>query len=173
MINILHTLLLFTCFAVGGHPVHISMTSINYNAQNKGFDITMKLYVDDFETIVNQKYGVALQLGTPTEHPQATNTAIKYMSEHFSLRIDNKKYSVSDFKFMGKQLADHSVWFNFFCQTNTPINQIALSNSLMSDMFTDQTNLVIVTYSGQEKGYSLNLQDTTIIIDAKAPFKTN
>ena len=58
-------LLLF--FILVFHPVHVSVTSMEYNEGENIFLVSFKVFTDDFETIVEEKYGVNLNLGKEDE----------------------------------------------------------------------------------------------------------
>ena len=52
-------LFLFSFF----HPVHVSITSIEYIEGKNSFEVSFKLFWDDFEAIIASKYDVLLNLG--------------------------------------------------------------------------------------------------------------
>ena len=44
------------------HPIHVSVTNIEYVDKNKIFDISFKIYTDDFENIISHKYGIRFKI---------------------------------------------------------------------------------------------------------------
>ncbi|MFC2121950.1 DUF6702 family protein, partial [Bacteroidota bacterium] len=45
------------------HPLHVSLTNIEYQKEDKTFKIAFKIFTDDFEEILNRKYSVVMNLG--------------------------------------------------------------------------------------------------------------
>ena len=149
------------------HPIHVSITNIEYQPDKKVFDISCKLFADDFEAVIKQKYGVELKSGQPGELSDYKKYTYKYIAEHLSLKINNKEFNEEKLFFIKKKLNEEAVWLYFQYPFNNEIEHVTLTNTLMNDKFTDQTNLVIFTHFGLQKGYSLNNHDTTIDIDVK------
>ncbi|NPA67446.1 MAG: hypothetical protein GXO50_02435, partial [Chlorobi bacterium] len=75
------------------HPVHFSVTNMEYNEQNKEFDISIKLFADDFEKIVNRNYNVVLNLGKENCLKNAGEYIDKYVKKHFIIIFDKKLVS--------------------------------------------------------------------------------
>ena len=143
------------------HPVHVSVTNIEYMESEKRFEVSFKLFYDDFETIISDKYNVQLQLGTETRLANEDIYFLMYINERFQLSADGKILHPS---FKSRRMNDDSIWLYFYFERITPAKKIEVRNSLMMDLFPDQKNLVIFKSKGLEKGYILKSKNDKIDI---------
>jgi len=82
-------LLLF--FLLAFHPVHVSVTSIEYNKEEEIFLVSFKVFTDDFETNIERKYGVNLNLGKENELKNASEYFSRYFRESFSFIVNGEE----------------------------------------------------------------------------------
>jgi len=52
------TLIVFFIINCSMHPVHVTVTNIDFNSSNKTFDISMKLFLDDFQNVILKNHQV-------------------------------------------------------------------------------------------------------------------
>lgn len=143
------------------HPVHVSVTNIEYMESEERFEVSFKLFYDDFETIISNKYNVQLFLGTEERLDNEEIYFLRYIRERFQLIADGEVLEPS-FRF--RKMNDDSIWLYFYFDRKTPVNKIEVINSLMMDLFLDQSNLVIFKSKGTEKGYILKSKKDKIDI---------
>lgn len=154
----LDILLLITFFF---HPVHVSVTNIEYMESEKRFEVSFKIFYDDFETIISDKYNVQLHLGTEKGLENEDIYFLMYIKERFQLFADGE---LLDPGFKSRRMNDDSIWLYFYFERITPAKKIEVRNSLMMDLFPDQKNLVIFKSKGLEKGYILKSKNDKIDI---------
>lgn len=133
------------------HPIHVSVTEINYNARQRSVEIAVKIFIDDLETAL-QKAGLGQhQLNTPKEvQASATDALMQYLARHLELRDKNRAFPL---RFVGREYEGEAVWI--YCEIpgiKRPEN-LSLRNTILLDQFEDQKNLVnIRKSSGSEEG---------------------
>ena len=133
------------------HPVHVSYTNVEYNADKKQFHILFKIFADDFDLIIKKKYNVFLNL-EKGKTPEGYDKIIsKYILEHFKIVVDNKDYTKTRLKFINLELKEKAVWFNYTYKYKGNSKHFELWNSLMTDLYYDQTNLLIFNYHSFQK----------------------
>jgi hypothetical protein len=142
------------------HPVHLTYTNIEFNSSAARFEIMIKLFVDDFNTIIINKYGKDLKLleGNPAEG--ASKYIDRYILEHFRLIINGKDKTRSDMKFEKMEFKEQSIWLYYNYGFKANCNFIDINNSLMTDLYQDQTNLLIFTYRNEQKAIRFSNQKT-------------
>lgn len=146
------------------HPMHVSVTNIDYNQNKKYFDISLKLFLDDFITVLKMKNNRNIDLNkshSSSEENDNIKAINNYLSTHFSLEINNRKIKFINFEFVQKKINNESVWLYYKLPFEKKISNIKIYNSLLIDLFPDQTNLVIVTINGEQKGFNLNNKENT------------
>lgn len=144
------------------HPIHVSVTSIEYMTGDQEFKVAFRIFYDDFESIIGIKYGIQLQLGTPYELDEGPEYFDRYISEKFIFNVDGQ---VLKPEFQYKEIIDFSIWLYYIYKCPDEIQHILLKNELMMDMFDDQTNLLIIKYRDFEKGYSIRRGEENIDIN--------
>lgn len=150
--HILYLNTLFFCLIP--HPLHLTVTNIEFDKENNVFKISLKIFMDDFEKIIEKKYGVALNLGKENELPDAENYFNKYIFENFNIII-NKKNKKNKLNFKGKKTDTQAVWLYYEYTAIKKIRSFEVYNSILCDLYKDQINLVIFCYKDIQKGIRL------------------
>lgn len=151
-------LLLF--FLLIFHPVHVSVTSMEYNKGEKIFLVSFKVFTDDFETIVERKYGVSLNLGKEDELKNANEYFSRYFMESFIFRVNGEE--LKEPVFLEKKMDDIAVWLYYKYPTPGNVEEVEIENIIMLNMFMDQSNLLIFKYNDFEEGFIFNREKVKI-----------
>ena len=142
-------LLLF--FLLVFHPVHVSVTSMEYNKGEKIFLVSFKVFTDDFETIVERKYGVDMKLGKKDELKNANEYFSRYFRESFSFMVNGEE--LKEPVFLEKKMDDIAIWLYYRYPISGNVERVDIKNIIMLDIFRDQSNLLIFKYNDFEKGF--------------------
>ena len=145
-------LLLF--FLLVFHPVHVSVTSVEYNKGEKIFLVSFKVFTDDFETIIERKYGVSLNLGNEEELKNADEYFSRYFRESFSFIVNGEE--LREPVFLEKKINDIAVRLYYKYPMSGNVEKVEIKNIIMLDMFMDQSNMLIFKYNDFEKGFIFN-----------------
>ena len=156
-------LLLF--FLLAFHPVHISVTSMEYNKEEEIFLVSFKVFTDDFETNIERKYGVNLNLGKENELKNASEYFSRYFRESFSFIVNGEE--LKEPVYLEKKMNDIAVWLYFKYPTSGDVEEVEIKNVIMLDMFMDQSNLLIFKYNDFEEGFIFNSKKVKIQFQLK------
>ena len=159
--NTLFALALLWCLSPGtSHPLHVSVTEIEYDEKEKELEVTMRIFADDLESALKQELGIP---DLDLMHPTGTTTTEmmnKYVSKYFSVSLDQKSQPLH---YLGEEL-DGNV---LICYVQVPNvkkwKSITVHNRVIIDLHQDQSNLVHVTVRGEVRSMRLtedNLEDT-------------
>ena len=151
-------LLLF--FLLVFHPVHVSVTSMEYNKGEKIFLVSFKVFTDDFETIVERKYGVNLNLGKEDELENANEYFSRYFRESFSFMVNGEE--LKEPVFLEKKMDDIAIWLYYRYPISGNVERVDIKNIIMLDIFRDQSNLLIFKYNDFEKGFIFDREKVKI-----------
>ena len=156
MIHLIFTLL---CFL---HPVHVSITNINLNSELNTAELSFQFFTDDFIRIILSNVGHDIPGSQKKEVEEENIQDINnYIFSMFSIKINNDTELSFDFQHIKQN--EESIWIYY--KGTLPegrIENITLTNKLMLDLYSDQTNLVIMDYNGIEKGFTFNLRKNNI-----------
>jgi hypothetical protein len=146
--------ILFTGLLLG-HPLHVSLTSIDINPEQKEALVTCKFYTDDFSLLFYHLYEKNIKPETEKEFTDAELDLInKYMNGSFSMVTGKDTIAL---EYLRKDQNEESIWLYYKgILPKNKIKTVLLTNKLLLDLYEDQTNLVIITNKLVEKGYTFN-----------------
>ena len=143
---------------IHSHPMHVSFTSINIDSTQRQATVSCKFYPDDFSLLFFHLYEKSVKPEKEKPFTPGEQSLInKYMGNAFILVAGSDTVALD---FVRKDQDDEFVWLHYSgaLPQGNPRN-LVLTNTLMLDLFDDQTNLVIVSDGSAEKGYSFNYRN--------------
>jgi hypothetical protein len=126
------------------HPIHASITTIELNTKAHTLEIACKIFADDLEECVKKATGTQLYLGSPKELPNASALIEGYLRRHVRFAGDAQKLFAS-WKFVGRETEGDAVWCYLEIPNVHAVKRLTISNTVLTDLHDDQTNLVNVT----------------------------
>ena len=146
------------------HPVHVSLLNVDLNPETGKIEIVFKLFSDDIERLIMSKYNVELDITGKVDPGEKIEFINSYIDESFELRINGTK--IDHWKYAGNQINEEAIWLYYNNMWTGKMNEVSITNTVLMDFFEDQTNMVIVGWSGKQNGYSLNnkKRDITLIL---------
>lgn len=142
------------------HPVHVSVSNVDLFPDQGEIQMSFKIFSDDFENIIKQKYGVQLEITKQVNPGIDTSVVNRYISESFSLSVNGTE--IDKLKYVKTQLNEEAIWLFYEYEHTGKIESIKIINSVMMDMFEDQINLVIITCHDKQNGYRLDNKNRII-----------
>lgn len=151
----------FYSFLLWVHPIHISVTEINYNEKSKSFQIVSRIFVDEMEL------GVRAQLKQPDldilEPKNGSTTQVliqNYLAQHFKIKIDGKPTKQI---FLGFEKEDVSLVCYIEIENVKKLKTLEVMNDVVTEIHDDQSNLVHVTYKSPVKSVRLTREKVSEI----------
>lgn len=137
-------------FLSGIHPIHVSVTEIAYDEEEKELEIMLRAFTDDIEL------GIRQQRNDPALNVQAVpnlkSMLWDYVQPHITVRLDGKPHPL---KYIGYEKEDDVFVFYIQVQPVKPWKTIEIKNSLLTDVYNDQSNLINVTHRAKTKSLRL------------------
>ncbi|HTH57325.1 MAG TPA: DUF6702 family protein [Cyclobacteriaceae bacterium] len=135
------------------HPIHISVTEINYNEKSKSLQMTTRIFADELELGVRaQRKEAELDLFEPKNGMTTKQMVQNYLLEHVKIKIDGKSAKMN---FLGFEKEDISIVSYIEIENVKKLKAIEVFNDLVTELHEDQSNLVHVTYKGPVKSTRL------------------
>lgn len=147
----MHWLLIFAWGIL--HPFYISVTEINHNTRSNRLEITLRIFADDFESALKQKYKTQLDIIKPNDKKKVDSLISIYVKEHLHLVVEKKKLP---FKFIGYEWNDASVWCYFETEPINTFKTITVGNSILHDFTEQQVNMIHVKTKGKTQSTKLD-----------------
>lgn len=147
--------LLYAALAL--HPLHITITNIDYNKKEGHIDISIKLFKDDLALVLSQKYKQQIDLEKEQKPGESDSVIARYVEENFKLEIDQQKVMLN---LKDKKIDHEAVWLTYNIDMKHKVGELKIENSLLTDLYNDQKNLVIVNFDSRQKGFTLSKDES-------------
>ncbi len=147
MITLFYSFLLFL------HPIHLSVSEINYNEKDKALQITSRIFLDDLElSIQNELNEKELDLLEPGKGRTTQQLINDYVTKRLTIKLDGK---IQKLNFLGFEREDPAVICYIEIENVKKFKSIEIKNDVIMETHHDQSNLVHVTYKGPVKSLRL------------------
>lgn len=139
------------------HPVHISVTEIEFDEKEKTLEIMMRVFMDDMETTLrNSMNKPELDVFDPKNAAQLDQLMPEYLKSHFQIALDDK---IQKTVYLGHEREPDVFIFYIEVSNVKKWKTIRVLNDIITDTYDDQSNLVHVSVG--EKVRSLRLTKDT------------
>ena len=146
-------LFLMVSFATA-HKFYVSVTNINYSEDDAAFQITSRIFIDDLDKLLKERYGIEAKLATPNESKVADEYIEKYFRTKFLVELDGEP---ANYTFLGKRY-DTDVVICYLEISNVNLSEtktMSVQNEILTDLFDEQKNIVHVKWKEKKKSFVL------------------
>lgn len=135
------------------HPVHISVTEINYSEKDKALQITSRMFIDDLELCIRAKRkDQDLDILEPKNGITTRQLVEEYVKEHLKIKLDG---NLCKLIFLGTEKEDLSMICYIEITNVKKIKTLEVVNDIIMEIHDDQSNLVHVTFQSPVKSARL------------------
>lgn len=121
------------------HKYYVSLTEIEYVKEKNSVQIISRIFVDDFETVLRNRYDDSITLMEDDDNDEVNYYIERYLTDRLKITINGKPEA---FSFIGKEYEDDILLFYLEIQNIENISAIQVVNRLLFDQFPDQKNIV-------------------------------
>ncbi|EAY28822.1 DUF6702 family protein [Microscilla marina] len=152
--NILTTLLISISLASHApihsnkHEFHTSIAEIEYNNQSKAFEVSLRVFIDDFEKALGSLSGKKETLDKSDKHHQLI---MKYIRQRFF--ITNRRGKKKEMTLIGKEFKTDAVWLYIEIPFRESLRKATFTNSILMEHFDDQVNIINLQYKGKKESF--------------------
>lgn len=142
------------------HPVHVSICTIELS-DNENI-VAIKLFKDDLSLVLKNNY----QMDVPMEKAdEKLNREVisKYINTSLQIIVNNSEKL--ELHYQKSEINEDAIWIYFQVEKIKNGTQLSIKNTLLLNLWEDQTNLLIINWKGQENGYRFNRSESEIDID--------
>ncbi len=134
------------------HPVHVSLTGIDYDRVNRVWSVFVKVWSDDLEADIK----LGLSNGTDISGTR---------DERYSLYLSDRVMIIEDGKTLQTELISAEVdglehRFTLLAKGKKGVKNVAVINRIMTRLYEDQANMLLFSCGGIEEGYRFTATDT-------------
>ncbi len=140
--------LLICIFSFFFHPVHVSMSSMEYIPGDRGYKITVRMYSDDLLLDLVNMYEI------PEEHIDGhlycgpDDIYQDYINERLKFMVDGQQYKA---RLEDSEKLEIETVMRLFIEYDNEINTLDIHNTILKGIYPDQVNLFIYKDDINEK----------------------
>ncbi|MCF8272262.1 MAG: peptidase E [Flavobacteriaceae bacterium] len=148
----------FTAF----HKYYISVTQIDYIQEKQSVQITTRIFIDDFEKVLRERYNETIVLADKNEPTEVNAYIEKYLKSKIKVKINDKDMNLV---FVGKEYDMDLVQCYLEIEQVKNINSIEISNQVLFDVFDEQQNMVKTKINNKQKSFLLNQNNKNAVLN--------
>lgn len=145
------TLFLLVSFTTA-HKYYVSITQIEYVKDKQSLQIISRIFVDDFEKLLRQRYDETITLNNNEDETTIDTYIEKYLLNKISISINKEPKSIT---FIGKKYDDDIMHCYLEIENIPSVKSFQIQNKVLYDVFDDQKNIVRTKINGKHKTFVL------------------
>lgn len=149
------------------HPFHASVCEIEYNSEGQSLEITYKMFIDDLETALAQRFKTQLDITATDQKEKVDHLVEEYLAEQFEFWINDDKVKL---EFLGSEIEEYALWCFIEITDVTELESLKVDNKVMLELFDDQVNIVHFNKEDQVRSLKLFKNKSFGALDLKELF---
>ena len=146
----------------GFHKYYISVTEVDYIKDKQSVQITSRIFIDDFEKVLRERYNENVVLAGKEETKEVNKYIETYLRSKFKVRINDNDMNLI---FIGKEYDIDIIQCYIEIQNVQQINSIEITNEVLFDLFEDQQNMIKTKINSKQKSFLLNQNNKTAVLN--------
>ncbi|WP_042246636.1 DUF6702 family protein [Jejuia pallidilutea] len=143
------------------HKYYVSNTQIDYVKEKKSVQIITRLFIDDFENVLKERYGAHVTFDDA--HVKTTDVYVeRYLGEKLKIHINGKP---QPFIFIGKALDMGVAKCYLEIEDVNEINTFKITNQTLFDLFTEQQHIIKLDINSKQKSFVLTKQNDNAVLN--------
>jgi len=134
------------------HPVHVTLTSIDYVPQTVTFNVFVRMYFDDFLTDCRMNGAIIQDEIFSGENPDSFGVLEKYINDKIILKVNDKQLVA---RLQNSSVVDNELSMNLVFKSSKKPKKLTVKNLIMTGLYSDQSNMVIVRMNDFEEGVKM------------------
>ena len=130
------------------HPFHTSVTECVYNEKEKIWELSIRLFQDDFEQALTEFQGKKFQFQFA---PSPDALLESYIRKHVGVLVNQKLQT--PYRFIGWETQVDVIWIYLEIPTSNDLSGVYFQQSVLADIFSDQTNLFHLAKKDLKKSF--------------------
>lgn len=134
------------------HPVHVSLTGIEYDSEKKIYSVFIQMYSDDLEADISLGSSGGSMIGDKENEKYS-----EYLSDRILILEDEEKLEMKLIKTESDGM-EHR--FSLIANGRRSVKNVTVVNRIMTRLYDDQANMLLFSFNGIEEGYRFTAGDT-------------
>jgi len=143
------------------HPMHVSVTEIEMNDKEKRLEIMMRVFIDDLEVTLRRNFKQPTLDVIEPKGQTLDELMQSYLKTRFQVSLDGKSQVI---KYLGHERDHEAFVFYIEVEKVKKWKAIQVQNSIITEIYDDQSNLVHVTVAETVRSLRLTRAKPTDVI---------
>lgn len=162
-IKILLVILVLPLFAyTTAHKFYVTVTQVNYIKEKQSVQIISRIFIDDFEELIRQRYDEDITLDASKEEMLIDFYIERYLQEKIQIKIND---SIKKLVFIGKEYEDDIIYCYLEIENIKAIKSFEITNQILFDLFDEQQNIVRTNINSKNKSFILISQNDKVVLN--------
>ncbi|MFP4663109.1 MAG: DUF6702 family protein [Bacteroidales bacterium] len=149
------------------HPVHVSFTTLELDEKENNILLMSRIFHDDLADDIRRIHQEEVVMDSLGE-PQHLEAVIRYYKDRISLRINDQKINPDQIKFERFDYGNMAVRLFFSIPVSDyEINSLTMENHILTGLFHDQSNLLIVKLYNKEESFRLTNDNNKVTLSVE------
>ena len=132
------------------HPYYVSTLEIDYRPDRAALQITMRVFTDDWQLMLNTHYDKTLRLDPDTDTEKVLTHSADYFQQYLELNLNGKDVTP---RVLGKEYQDDQLVLYLEIAGVAELQTIAVSNRILFAEFEGQQNIVRIKTPTKRKSF--------------------
>lgn len=149
-------LLFLSLTSLDFHKFYISIYQIEYSKEKKMIQITSRIFIDDMNKALENKYGKKTHLSEKNETKEDVELMNKYIAENFTIKVNGKLQTID---FVSKNIDNNVIIGYYKIPAIAIIKTIEVKNTVLMDLFPEQQNIIQSKINGEKENLLLTIDN--------------
>ena len=140
------------------HPLHVSMTNLDYNPGDETCIVSVKVFSDDFAAILRKKYGSELLKERDTIRKEDATIFNLYIQENLRISLNGELVSTNSWRMDSVKNNYEASWLYYSFEFGELLQEVSIRNTIFFDLFNDQKNLMVIGNGKKEKALQFTIR---------------
>ena len=156
---IIFCLLIFPFFAgFVAHKFYVSTTKVEYVKERKSIQIISRIFVEDLEQVLQERYSSRVQLDPKKETDLDQSYLLNYISQKLKFKINEKEAQLI---YIGKEYDIDILNIYFEIEDVDSLESIRIENKILIDLFPEQQNIIHFSNEKNKRNLILDKNHST------------
>ena len=137
---------------VAVHKFYVSVTNIEHSTTDKALQITTRIFIDDFQRVLDERYDFKEELTTEKATEKVEQLMKKYLTKKLKIWVNGE---LRVFNFIGKKYDDDVAVCYLEITGVESVKSLEIENAILCEIEEDQQNLVHAKINGTRKSLLL------------------
>jgi hypothetical protein len=132
------------------HPYYVSTLEIDYRPDRAALQITMRVFTDDWQLMLNTHYDKALRLDPDTDEEQMVTHSTDYLQQHLELNLNGTDVTPS---VLGREYQDDQLVLYLEVAGVAELQTLVVSNRILFSELEGQQNIIRIKTPTKRKSF--------------------